>query len=88
MPHVEHNRLLLKICFRKRPFPSREEASAERPEYFEVYRCPICKQWHRASREEFKMERIRQKKQRIARRKLIGKKKRQIFKGFKHELPI
>lgn len=88
MPHVDANRMLLKVCFRKRPFPNREAASAERPEDFEVYRCPICKQWHRASSDSFKAERIKDKQIYFQRRKRIANKKKEIFRAFRHELPI
>lgn len=82
MPHVEVNRLLLKICLRKRPFNSEEDASAEHPELFEVYQCPICQKWHRASKPKLKAERRKAKRRHKQLLKIAARKKRRLLKHY------
>lgn len=59
MPHSKANLLLLKSCYRKKPFQTEGEAYTP---HHNVYHCPFCKTWHRASKPEHK-ERIAKLKQ-------------------------
>jgi hypothetical protein len=85
MPHVEINRTYLKVCMRKRPFATEEEASREKAELYEVYQCIFCRKWHRASRPEFKAERRSAKNKYKQRLNLAARRKKQLLKAYQNE---
>lgn len=84
MPHVLANRAYAKHCLVKRPFETKEAASSERPEDFDVYRCRFCKQWHRTSKRHLKYRIQLQEKQIRTRRRIKALKRRDTFKYYEH----
>jgi hypothetical protein len=82
MPHVLENLAYAKACLRKRPFESKQAASAERSEDFTVYQCRYCKKWHRSSRPHLKQRLLEQKKRKRTEIRVKALRKRAILKQF------
>jgi len=82
MPHVSENLAYGRACLRKRPFDSKEAASAERSEDFRVYRCQYCNKWHRSSRPHLKQRLLAQKHRRRTEVRVKALRKRAILKQF------
>lgn len=82
MPHVSANRAYAKHCLVKRPFETKEAASSERPEDFDVYRCRLCNKWHRTSKQHLKHQIRLQEKKARTRRRIKALKRRESFKHY------
>lgn len=82
MPHVLANRAYAKHCLVKRPFETKEGASSDRPEDFDVYRCRYCKKWHRTSKRHLKYRIQLQEKQARTKRRIKALKRRDFIKSY------
>ena len=82
MPGVKENLAYLRGCLRKRPFESRQDASA-RAEDFNTYLCGFCGKWHRASKPHLKRDRLLKMKREKTLKRIEALKRQEYFKSLK-----
>ncbi len=75
MSNVRANYLLLKSCLSKKAFETSEEAYTP---HHTVYRCRVCKKWHRTSKPDYKEHREKQEQARNQQRAQNKRQKKKL----------